>query len=85
MGTEAFRLFFVLIVVLVDSVFADYYYRHPQNANRRRITLKGLFSQSYYPSIHFALQQVNSELLSEKNLEFHINETEGTIHVRSYK
>ncbi|CAF4308968.1 unnamed protein product, partial [Rotaria magnacalcarata] len=43
------------------------------------ITLNGLFTNSYYPSIHFALEQVNAQLLSPINLEFHLNETEGTI------
>ncbi|CAF2218499.1 unnamed protein product [Rotaria magnacalcarata] len=80
MGTESFRLFLVLIFVLVYSVLANNYYDHHHlNANRQHITLNGLFTNSYYPSIHFALEQVNAQLLSPINLEFHLNETEGTI------
>jgi hypothetical protein len=78
MGTESFRLFFV-IIVLFYSVLADY---HHLNANRRRITLSGLYTHSHYRSIYFALEQVNSQLLlSQTNLEFYLNETEGIIHV----
>ncbi|CAF4744254.1 unnamed protein product, partial [Rotaria magnacalcarata] len=77
MGTESFRLFLVLIFVLVYSVLANNYYDHHHlNANRQHITLNGLFTNSYYPSIHFALEQVNAQLLSPINLEFHLNETE---------
>jgi hypothetical protein len=85
MGTEPFRLFLLLIIVLLYSVLADYYYYHHHhhlNANRQRITLSGLYTHSHYPSIHFALEQVNSQLLlSQKNLEFYLNETEGIINV----
>lgn len=83
MGTESFRLFLFLFIVLIYSVIADYYYYHHQNANRQRITLNGLFTHSHYPSIHFALEQVNSQLLSPINLEFHLNETEGSIQVNT--
>jgi hypothetical protein len=82
MGTESFRLFLVIIIiVLFYSVLADYYYHHHLNANRRRIILSSLFTDSHYPSIDFALEQVNSQLLSETNQEFYLNETEGIIHV----
>ncbi|CAF4188269.1 unnamed protein product, partial [Rotaria sp. Silwood2] len=80
MGTESFRLFFVLIIVLLYSALADYYYHHHVNANRQRIILNGLFTHSQYPSIHFAVEQVNSQLLSQINLEFYLNETKGFIH-----
>ncbi|CAF3496543.1 unnamed protein product [Rotaria sp. Silwood1] len=81
MGTESYRLFFVLIIVLCYSALADYYYHHHHvNANRQRIILNGLFTHTHYPSIHFALEQVNSQLLSQINLEFYLNETEGFIH-----
>jgi hypothetical protein len=86
MGTEPFRLFLIIIIVLLYSVLADYYYYHHHhhhlNANRQRITLSGLYTHSHYPSIHFALEQVNSQLLlSQTNLEFSLNETEGIINV----
>jgi len=83
MGTESFRLF-LIIIVLFYSVLADYSYHHHLNANRRRIILSSLFTDSHYPSIDFALEQVNSELLSETNQEFYLNETEGIIHVNSF-
>ncbi|CAF3273058.1 unnamed protein product [Rotaria socialis] len=80
MGTKPFRLFLVHIFVLVYSVLANNYYGHHHlNANRQRITLNGLFTNSHYPSIHFALEQVNAQLLSPINLQFHLDETEGTI------
>jgi hypothetical protein len=85
MGSESFRLFLFIIIVLFYSILADDYHHH-LNANRRRITLSGLFTHSYYPSIHFALEQVNSQLLlSERNLELHLNETEGIIHVNHFR
>jgi uncharacterized FlaG/YvyC family protein len=83
MGTKSFRLF--IIIVLFYSILADYYYHHHHhnlNANRQRITLSGLFTHSHYPSIQFALEQVNSDLSSlQTNIEFHLNKTEGIIHV----
>jgi hypothetical protein len=72
MGTESFRLFF--ITILFYSILADYYY-----ANRQCINLSGLYTHSYYPSIQFALEQVNSQT----NIEFYLNETEGIIDVNS--
>jgi len=81
MGTESFRLFLAItiIIVLFYSIIADY---HHLNANRQRITLSGLYAHSHYPSIYFALEQVNSQLLlSQTNLELYLNETEGIIHV----
>ena len=85
MGTKPFRLFLFIIIGLFCSIYADYSHHH-LNANRQRITLSGLFTHSHYPSIHFALEQVNSELLSSRtNLEFALNKTEGIIHVRSFK
>ncbi|CAF1073773.1 unnamed protein product [Rotaria sordida] len=80
MGTESFRLFFVLIIILFYSVLPNYYNHHHVNINRQRIILNGLFTHLHYPSIHFALEQVNSQLLSQINLEFYLNETEGFIH-----
>jgi hypothetical protein len=82
MGTESFRLF-LIIIVLFYSVLADYSYHYHLNANRRRIILSSLFTDSHYPSIDFALEQVNSQLLFETNQEFYLNETEGIIHVNS--
>ena len=85
MGTESFRLFRIIIIVLFYSILADdnYYYHHHLNANRRRITLSGLFTDSHYPSIHFALEQVNSRTisLSHTHPELQLNETEGIIRV----
>lgn len=76
MGTESFRLF---LMMFFYSIFADY---HHLNANRQRITLSGLYTHSHYPSIHFALDQVNSHLLlSQTNLQFNLNKTEEIIHV----
>ena len=81
MGTEPFRVSFVLIVVLLYSAFADYcpYHNYHFNDNWKRITLNGLFTSSSYPSIHFALKQVNSLLLSQIKLEFHLHKSEEVI------
>lgn len=67
------------MILLFYSIFADYY---QLNVSRQRIILSGLYTHSNYPSIQFALNQVNSYLLlSQKNLQFSLNETEGIIHV----
>jgi hypothetical protein len=82
MGTESFRLF--LFLILFYSIFANYYY-YNRNVHRQRITLGGLYTHSRYPSIQFALEQINTQFLlsSQTNIEFYLNETEGIIHVSS--
>ena len=83
MGTKSFRLS-LIIILLFYSIRADYYHRI--NANRQHITLNGLFTYSHYPSLQFALEQVNSDLLlSETNIEFHLNKTEGILQVNFSK
>ena len=75
MGTISYRLFLVLFYSIN---FFEYL-----NGNRQRIILSGLYTHAHYPSIHFAIEQVNTQLLlSQTNLEFSLNQTEGIIHVK---
>ena len=80
MGTKPFRLF-LLLPVLFHAVHADDDSVH-LNANRQRITLSSLLTHSHYPSVQFALGQVNAQVLSQVNREFFFNGTEGMTKVR---
>ena len=84
MGTVSLRLVLLLSIVLFDTALAgdEHSSRHHRNVNRRRLTFNGLFTHSHYPSIQFALEQVNRQLfLSNANLEYYVNETAGIINV----
>ena len=73
MGTESFRLFLLLFLQLI--IF-------PPVDNQRIIRLSALYNHSFYSSIHFALEQVNSYYdLFQIHRRFSLNETEGIIHV----
>ncbi|CAF0860392.1 unnamed protein product [Adineta ricciae] len=76
MGTKSFRLF--LLVIFLSCVHVDEC-SFPGNVNRQRIVLRSLFTHSHYPSVHFALEQVNSQLLSQINRELYLNGTESMI------
>ncbi len=67
MGTESFRLFFIL---LFYSIFVDSYL----NVDRQKILLNSLFTHSSYPSIDFALRQFTS---SQMDIELELNTTEA--------
>ncbi|UJR37456.1 hypothetical protein I4U23_030159 [Adineta vaga] len=62
---------------LSTHVSFDFY--NSKNVNHQGIILRSLFTHLHYPSVHFALKQVNSQLLSQINREFYFNETEGMI------
>lgn len=71
MGTESFRLFLLLQLITFPSV-----------DNQQTIRLSALYNHSFYSSIHFALEQVNSYYdLFQIHRRFSLNETEGIIHV----
>ncbi|CAF0899544.1 unnamed protein product [Adineta steineri] len=70
MGTKSFRLF-VCVIMLFSPILANDY--------RQRIVLNNLFTNTNYPSIQIALEQVNTQLLSQIDRQFYFNETEGMI------
>ena len=86
MGTESLRLSLVLLLLRLQFIrfsisLADDH-RYYQNANRQSITLHGLFTHQHSPSIHFALEQINTKFFSSSNhLQFSLNQDEGIIHV----
>jgi hypothetical protein len=71
MGTKSFRFFFIL---LFYSIIAD----NHLNVDRQKIILSSLFTHSSYPSINFALQQINS---TQMDIELELNTIEGIIPV----
>lgn len=76
MGTKLYRPYFILLFCLI------FFMKHV-NAGREKIILNSLFTYSSYPSIKFALQQIeSSQMPMDILLEF--NTTEDTIPV-SYR
>jgi hypothetical protein len=71
MDTQSFRLFFIL---LFCTILADDYF----NVDRQKIILNRLFTHSSYPSINFALQQIES---LQMDIEFQLNSTEDVLPV----
>lgn len=79
MGTELFRLFFLLLLFFTSSSSS---FIHDQHVRQRTILLSTLYNHSYYSSIHFALEQVNSYFdIFRIPRRFSLNQTEGIIHV----
>jgi len=75
MGTQSFRLFFIL---LFCSIIADNYF----NVNRQKIILNSLFTHSSYPSINFALKQIES---LQMDIELELNSTKDILPVCYFK
>lgn len=72
MGTQSFRLFFILLfcsIIIADDHF---------NADREKIFLNTLFTHTSYPSINFALKQIET---LQMHIEFEFNSTDDIIPV----
>jgi len=72
MGTISYRFYFNLIIILLFI----------HNSKQNDLRLGGLYRYSYYPSIQFALKQVNRYFQNTtKNFQFLLNDTERIIDV----
>ena len=78
MGTEPFPIGSLLLLLVVSSsLLAD---RHV-NAQPQQTIFTGLLTQSYYPSIQFALDQILGS--PQYKIDLRMNESESLIRVGS--
>jgi hypothetical protein len=76
MGTQSFRFGFILLFCSI--IIADEHL----NVVRQKIILTSLFTHSSYPSIHFALKQIESLPM---DIELELNSTDEVIPVGYFK
>jgi hypothetical protein len=72
MGTQLFRLVFMLLFCSIILA----------NDDREKIFLRTLLTHSSYPSIHYALQQIQS---SQMDIQLELNSTGDAIPVCHFK
>ncbi len=76
MGTQSFRFGFILLfcsIIIADDHF---------NVVRQKFILTNLFTNSSYPSIHFALKQIESSTI---DIQLELNSTNDIIPVDTFQ